>query len=73
MKMSGGRFLDFPDLFCEFSTDQDPRVRANSLQALVSIWFFGTLLYHWNHFDDLMLSNVQSSCCYCSSPYILIS
>ena len=37
MKMSGGRFADFPELFCEFSVDQDPRVRASSLQALVSI------------------------------------
>lgn len=36
MRVSGGRYIDFPDLFCEFSTDQDPRVRASSLQALVS-------------------------------------
>ena len=35
--MSGGRFVDFQDLFCEFSTDQDPRTRASSLQALVGI------------------------------------
>jgi len=37
MKMSGGRFVDFQDLFCEFSTDQDPRARASSLQALLTL------------------------------------
>ena len=37
LRLSGGRYVDFPDLFCEFSIDQDPRVRASALQSLVCI------------------------------------